>query len=178
MQLPWAPLTRGLLLHMNITKDAGEAESEKGEHGCIRNYENQLLYIQLKNSLLFLCLGNPAVQGLLVYSFEKVDFLTWLSYLLLRWSLEDVKLQPTSFMAAYLARSAALIFLPPFLPPLLSFQQQSRIRAAIPRRPTPGNEDTALFRSAKPRGHSVVRSWLRSHSLLLTAPVTGWILIL
>lgn len=74
----------GRLLHVNVTEDAEEAESEKGEHGCIRNCEHQLLYIQLKHSLLFLRLGNPAVQGLLVYSFGKLDFSTWLSYLLLR----------------------------------------------------------------------------------------------
>lgn len=38
----------------------------------------------------------------------------------------------------------------------------------------PGNEATVLFRRAKPQGHFAVRSRLRSHSLLLAAPVTGW----
>jgi len=32
---------------MSIPKDAGEAESEEGEPGCVRNYEHHLLYMQL-----------------------------------------------------------------------------------------------------------------------------------
>lgn len=59
---------------MSIPKDAGEAESEEGEPGCVRNYEHHLLYMQLKHSLLLLHLGNPAVHRLLVYSFGKPNF--------------------------------------------------------------------------------------------------------